>query len=153
VYVVSLTAGTVDRIQDGAPGACVLRFASLPPVPTPPGGGAPADTRPCRLTTRVTGVRRFARRHRLTLTIRADEACRIVAGGRVHGVAGLQRVRRSLVAGRRATVSLRLSRYGTRRLLAALRRHRSLAVVLRIRTQDGAGNRSTVQRHVRIRRR
>jgi hypothetical protein len=25
VYVVSLTAGTVDRIQDGAIGACVLR--------------------------------------------------------------------------------------------------------------------------------
>ena len=155
VYVVSLTAGTVDRIQDGAPGACVLRFASLPPAPRPPGGGggAPRDTRPCRLATRVTGARRFARRHRLTLALRADEACRIVAGGRVRGVAGLRRVRRSLAAGRRVTVSLRLSRYGARRLRAALRRHRSLVVVVRIRTRDYAGNRSTVQRRVRIRRR
>jgi Glucose / Sorbosone dehydrogenase len=149
VYVVSLTAGTVDRIQDGAPGACVLRFASLPPLPR----GAPRDTRPCRLSLRVRGARTFARRHRLALALTSDEACRIVAGGRVRGVAGLQAVRRSLAAQHRATVSLRLGRHGVRRLRAALRRHRALVVALQVQTVDRAGNRGLVKRRVSVRRR
>ena len=53
VYVVSIDRGSVERIQDGAPGACVLKPAppALPPLGGTGGGGAvvrPGPTAPPR---------------------------------------------------------------------------------------------------------
>jgi hypothetical protein len=149
VYVVSLTGGTVDRLQDGAIGPCVLRPAPAPPVRP----GAPRDTLPCKVTMRVTGARRFARRHRLRTALRSDEACRVTVGGRVRGVAGFHGgARRSLAAGRRRVLALRLTRHGVRRLRRAFRHHRTLRVTLRVRTVDAAGNRGGFTRRLRVRR-
>jgi glucose/arabinose dehydrogenase len=148
ILAVSLD-GPVYRLVDGAPSACAFSPAGGPV----PGAPAHVDKRPCKLAVHVSGGRSFARRHRLRLTLRADEACRAVVGGRVRGVAGLRRVKRSLAAGRRAVITLRLGRRGVRRLRRALRRHRSLVVALRVRTIDAAGNRGTVTRRLRIHRR
>ncbi len=46
---------------------------------------------------------------------------------------------------------LRLTARGTRAVRAALRRHRSLRVAVRVRTVDGPGNVGTLARAVRVR--
>jgi hypothetical protein len=150
VYVVSLTGGTVDRLQDGTIGRCILQTVP-PPRPLP----APVpDTRPARVTMHVTGGRRFARRHRLRVSLLSNEACRVTVGGRVRGVAGFHGgSRRALAAGRTRVITLKLTRSGARRLKRAFRHHRTLRVTLHVRTVDAAGNRSAFTRRLRVRRR
>ena len=81
ILVVSL-AGPVYRLVDGAPSAC----------PSPPRLDRPgADTRACSLSARVTGVRSVRRPRRLTVALRADEACRATVSARVRGVASFRR--------------------------------------------------------------
>src|SRR5204862_336906 len=62
-------AGPVFRIVDGAISPCTLTGG------LGPASAAPADTRPCSLAARVTGLRSVRRSHRLTVALRADEAC------------------------------------------------------------------------------
>jgi hypothetical protein len=143
ILVVSL-AGPVHRLVDGAPSPC----ASAPGAPA---GPAPADARACVLAARVTGLRSVRRRHRLTVALRADEACRATVSARIRGVARFVAARRSLAAGRRHVVRLRLSARGTRAVRRALRRHRSLRVAVRVRTIDAAGNAGTLARAVSVR--
>jgi hypothetical protein len=61
--------------------------------------------------------------------------------------------RRTLAAGRRRAITLKLTRSGVRRLKRAFRHHRTLRVTLRVRTVDAAGNRGGFTRRLRIRRR
>ena len=67
VYVVSIDRGSVERIQDGAPGACVLKPAppALPPSGGTGGGGsgpAGSDRTAPRVRIRVAGKGRVGRR-------------------------------------------------------------------------------------------
>jgi len=92
------------------------------------------------------------RLHRVTLTLRADEACTAAASARIRGVATFRSATRQLTAGRRAIVRLRLSVKGRRAVARALRRHRTLRLAIRVRARDAAGNLATLNRVARVRR-
>jgi hypothetical protein len=85
------------------------------------------------------------------VALRTDEACRATVSGRIRGVARFKTARRSLVTGRRSVVRLRLSAHGSRAVLGALRRHRTLTVTVSVRAADAAGNVARVTRKVRVR--
>jgi hypothetical protein len=96
-------------------------------------------------------VRSVRRLKRLSVALRTDEACRATVTARIRGVASFRTARGALVTGRRSVVRLRLSARGTRAIRRALRRHRSLRVVLRFRATDAASNVARLTRTVRIR--
>ena len=143
ILVVSL-GGPVYRLVDGALSACVSS------APGPP--AAPADTRACVLSARVTGTRTVRRTRRLTVALRSDEACRAVVSARVRGVASFRDARVRLERGKRAVVRVRLTSRGGRALRRALRRHPSLRVAVTVRATDAAGNVSRWSHAVRARR-
>jgi glucose/arabinose dehydrogenase len=160
VYVVSIDPGSVERIQDGAAGACVLTPEPRPlPGQAPTGGsqgpappGATPDTRGPRLQLRVTGRRSLAVRRRLRVRVRSDEAAAVRIGGRLRGVAGVRAARRGLAAGRRVVVSVRITKRTARRLRRTLRRKRVIAA-LSIVARDAAGNPSRAARRIKVPRR
>ena len=139
ILVVSLN-GPVYRLVDGAPSAC----GGSSPVPV--------DTRACKVSVRTTGLRSVRRLHRVTLTLRADEACTAAASARIRGVATFRSTTRQLTAGRRAIVRLKLSVKGRRAVARALRRHRTLRLAIRVQARDAAGNLATLNRVARVRR-
>jgi hypothetical protein len=144
ILVVSLS-GPVSRLVDGAPSSCV-------PAGPPPAGSGPADTRACKVSMKVAGLRSVGRRHRLTATLRSDEACRATVRARIAGVASFRTAKRSLGAGRRTTVTLRLTARGRNAVRRALRRHKSLRVTVALEAIDATGNIRTLSRRARIRR-
>jgi hypothetical protein len=139
ILVVSL-AGNVDRLLDGPPSGCALSGGAAPPP------AAAADTRPAHVAVNVTGQRSLRRRHYLRVTLRPDEGCQITVRA-----ARFRTVTRSLAAGQRARVKLRLTARGLRSVRRALRRHQHPRITLRLRTADAAGNPGTYTRHVRVR--
>jgi hypothetical protein len=142
VLAVSLS-GPVYRLVDGATSPCGTPVAG--------GAGPVPDTRACSLAARVTGLRSVRRRHRISLALRADEACRATVSARIAGVASFRTASGSLVAGARKVVRVRLSARSLRRVRSALRRHRSLSLVVRVQAVDGSGNIRTVRQKVRVR--
>ena len=142
--LVASGAGGVYRLVDGAPSACV---STAPPATVVP----PADAQPCAVAARVTGVRSVRRLRRLSIALRVDEACNATVSARVKGVATFRTARGSVAAGTRTVLRLRLTPRGGRAVRAALRRHRSLSVALRVQAVDGAGNVRTLTRSVRVR--
>jgi hypothetical protein len=163
VYVVSISPGTVERIQDGAAGACVLapEPRPLPGQGTPPGrtqGPAPppatpaTDTRGPGLQVRVTGRRSLASRRRLRVSVRSDERAAVRITGRLRGVARFRTARRELAAGRRVVLNVRITKKTARRLRSTLRRKRVIAA-LTIVARDAAGNPSRAARRIKVPRR
>jgi hypothetical protein len=142
ILVVSL-AGPVSRLVDEAPSAC----GSSAPGPAAP----PADTRACVLSARVMGLRSVRRHRRLTIALRADEACRATVSARVRGVATFRAASGSLERGKRGVVRVRLTTRGAAAVRRALRRHASLRVALTVRATDAAGNVAHLSRTVRVR--
>jgi hypothetical protein len=140
--------GTVSRIVDGAPSPC--SFPTTPP-PSTPTTSPPADTTAPRVSIHVRGLRRVVARRALLLRIRCDERCRLTARGRVPGVARFRETHRTLAAGKRTTVRLRLSRPAARKLRRAINRRGSVRARLQVRATDTAGNERTRARRVRIR--
>jgi hypothetical protein len=96
-------------------------------------------------------VRSVRRLRRLTVALRADEACRATVSAGIRGVATFRTATASLAAGRRSVVRLRLTARGTRSVRRALRRHRSLPVTVRVQALDVTGNVRTLSRSVRVR--
>jgi Glucose / Sorbosone dehydrogenase len=140
IFVASLD-GPVYRLVDGALSPCGAP-ASTAPV---------ADTTACRFSARVTGLRSVRRERRFSVALRSDEACRATVRARIKGVASFRRAQRSLGAGRRSVVRVRLTARGARAVRRALIRHRSLRVALTIRAVDAAGNTRTLTRTLRVR--
>ena len=154
VYVVSI-AGSVDRLQDGAVGACVLRPApagipTAPPAPTPAPVVLPDRTSP-RVRIALARKGRVGLRATPRITLTASEACRVTVTARV-GKVKLKRVRTPLRSGRRTILRLRTTRKGAKKLLKALRRHRRATLVVSVTARDAAGNRGRVERRMKIRR-
>jgi hypothetical protein len=156
VYVVS-TDGGVSRVQDGAVGACVLRFdappASTPPPSAPPpatGSQFPDRTSP-RVRIRVARSGRIGRRATPRISLSPTENCRVVIRARV-ARATLKRVRTPLRAGRRTIVRLRPTPKGIKKIHRALRRHKRLTMVVSVTAVDAAGNVGRVQRRLTLRR-
>jgi glucose/arabinose dehydrogenase len=160
VFVVSID-GSVERIQDGAPGACVLTPDPRPlPGTTGPGGGTPppaapapvADTAKPRLRAGVKGRKTLATRRRLRVAVTANEPAAVRITGRLRGVARFRTVRRQLPAARRVVLNVRVTKKTARKLRRTLRRKRVIAA-LTIRARDAAGNERRVTRRVKIARR
>jgi len=152
LYVAS-HAGPVYRIQDGAPSACPV---GPPPPPTngePPPRPEPGDTLAPQLSVHTRGLATAARRRRIVLRVRCDEACSVTAGGRLRGVGPLRTARGDLAAGARTAVRVRMSRATARRLRAALRRRPRVVAAISLRASDGSGNERALDRRARIRRR
>ena len=142
LFVASL-AGPVYRLIDGALSPCA-------PSAAPPTTSPPADTRACRVSARVSGLRSVRRLRRLTLSLRADEACRATVSARIKGVAAFRSTARALASGRRDVVRVRLTARGTRAVRRALGRRASLRVTYRVQAVDAAGNVRTLARVARV---
>ena len=173
VYVVSL-AGTVDRIQDGAPGRCVLKPEPAPlrpppdpdpdpepspepsPEPTPVNGVTPpppvVDRDAPVVEIAVAGRRSALARRRLRLTLEAREPAAFTVGGRLRGIGRLRTARATVAAGGQARVSVRFSRTSARRLRAVLRRRGRAIAALEVVARDAAGNETLTRRRVVLRR-
>ena len=150
LYVVSLD-GTVDRIEDGAPGPCRLK---LPPAgPAPPGPAAPAvpDRTSPRVSLRVARKGRVGRRATPRIQITASENCRVTIGARLARTT-LKRVRTPLRGGRRTIVRLRPKDKAVKRIRRALRRHKRVTMVVSVTAVDAAGNTGRLQRRLKVRR-
>jgi hypothetical protein len=143
ILVVSL-AGTVSRLLDGALSACPSSGGGVK-------GPPPRDARPPRVALDVTGLHAVRRRHYLKVRLRPDESCRATVSAKIRRVAYFKRVHRSLVAGKRTIVKLKLSKKGLRAVRRALRRHHRLRVTVRLRALDAAGNAGTYARGFRVR--
>jgi Glucose / Sorbosone dehydrogenase len=160
VYVVSIDPGSVERIQDGAPGACVLMPGPrpLPGTEGPPAGGTPppatpaADTTPPVLRVSVTGRKSLAKRRRVRVAVHSSEPVAVRITGRLRGVARFRTARRQLPASKRVVVTVRITRKTARKLRRALHRKRVIAV-LRIAARDAVGNQRRVARRVKVPRR
>jgi hypothetical protein len=137
IFVASLD-GPVFRLVDGALSACGTT--------TPP-----PDTRPCRITVRITGVNSIRKRHFLSVALRSDERCKATVTAKIKHVVQFRRVVKTLVAGRRTVLKLKLSQKGRRAYSRGLRSHKRLRVGVRLRAVDDAGNAVAYARSIRVR--
>ncbi|MEO8687069.1 MAG: PQQ-dependent sugar dehydrogenase [Solirubrobacteraceae bacterium] len=155
VYVVSIDGGSVDRIQDGAVGACVLRPGPAaipnPPPPAPPAAPAVPDRTSPRVRIGLARKGRVGLRATPRITLTATEPCRVTVTARV-GKLKFKRVRTPLRGGRRTVLRLRPSRSGANKLRRTLKRHRRVTLVVSVVATDAAGNTGRVKRRVKIRR-
>ncbi len=133
IYTASL-AGTVSRLQEGAPTTC--SFPPEPGVAGPGSGGPPpapaADTRAPALAVRYRGTQRF---RRLRLVLRAGEDCVATLRAR-----RFKTRRVGLEAGERRAVRMAPTRKGARRLRRRLGDGGRVVVTVRIAARDAAGN-------------
>jgi hypothetical protein len=136
IYAASRGSDAVYRIQDGAPSACAT------PVP--------ADTLAPALGVRI--LRPALRRRLLRFAVRCDEACRVSVASRLRRVRRFRPRERSLAAGTRRVVRVKLSRRIARKLRRTLRRRGFVRIVVTVRATDAAGNQRLVTRRGRIRR-
>jgi hypothetical protein len=137
IYEASLN-GPVYRIQDGAATACAF--------------GAP-DRTPPRVKASILGSKTALKKRRLLVRMRCSEACRAAVGTRLKKVKRLKTRHRSLAAGKRATIRLKLSKKVTRKLRKRVNRHRFARIGVTVRATDAAGNTRVVHRHGRIKKR
>jgi len=156
VYVVSIDRGSVERIQDGAPGPCVFKAAPppLPPAPPPGGGSGPPplpDRTSPRVSIRVARKGRVGRRAQPRVLLTASENCRVTIKARLAGTR-LKRVRTPLRGGHRTTVRLRPKTNAIKRINRALRRHRRVTMKVSVVAVDAAGNVGRVTRRLNVRR-
>ena len=125
----------------------------------PPGPGRPAtppprrDLRPPRLRVSIPRVQRLLTRRYVNTRVRCSERCALTVRGRARGsrVFALRPQRRKLKAGRGATVRVNLSRRALRSLRGRLLDGKPIALRLTFVATDGARNRATVKRIVRLR--
>jgi glucose/sorbosone dehydrogenase len=152
IYVASLD-GPVSRVEDGAATPCAV---DPPPPGSAPGPGQPGpganDTRKPGLRVRVRGRRTLVPRRRLRVAATPDELATVRVSGRLRGVGRFRTARRQVAAGRRAVLTVRISRKTARELRRALRRKRVIAA-LTVLARDAAGNQRRVTRRVKIARR
>jgi hypothetical protein len=134
-------AGPVYRIQDGAPTPCP------PPAPVP---AVVPDTTAPNLAVRI--LRPAVKNRRLRVALRCSEACRVRAASRLRKVWRFKPRHRSLAAGERTIVRVKLSRKAARRMRRALRRRGYVRVVVTARAVDAAGNARVVTRRGRLKR-
>jgi hypothetical protein len=103
------------------------------------------------------GRQRFGRRGQIYVLVECDEACKAIASGsasakQARKVLRTRKVTRWLAAGKRAKLTLWFPRKGTRAIRRALGRHKRVSVRVIVTTSDRAGNASSAQRKIRLRR-
>ena len=155
LYVISLN-GTVERVQEGAPGPCRLRPdpSPLPGIGGPPRGpSVPAvrDRTSPRVRIALARKGRVGLRATPRITLTATESCRVTVTSRV-GKVKFKRVRTPLRGARKTILRLRPSRKGGQRLRTVLRRQRRATLIVSVTARDAAGNTGRVQRRMKVRR-
>jgi hypothetical protein len=162
--VYAVTFGAVHRFE-GTPAA----QCDLPdPYPGPGGGGAGnpppgpeagggTDGSPPDLAVTRRQVQRILRQRGVVIGVGCDEPCTIAASGRlsVPGPARVFKLRprtRTLAAGSRVRMKLRLTRRARPALRRALRRGRRVRARVSVRASDPLGNARSVTKTVRARR-
>jgi hypothetical protein len=102
------------------------------------------DTIAPRLTPSLRKVQRVLRQRAVVLRVVVDEAATVTVVGRVllpgAKAVELRRARRSLAAGGRAKLALKLSKKKLGAVRRALRRQRRLSARLSVTARDAAGN-------------
>jgi hypothetical protein len=141
IYAASLN-GPVYRIQDGAATPCSFTGAG--------GGGGGGDTIAPAVKVSLAGVKTALKKRRLLVRVRCSEACRVAVGTRLMKVKRLSTRHRTLTAGHRKTVKLKLSKKVAKKLRKRVNRHRFVRIGVTVRATDLAGNTRTVHRHGRI---
>jgi hypothetical protein len=139
VYVASL-AGPVYRLQDGTATPCTFT--------TP--GGTPIDTTAPAVKVSLAGVKTALKKRRLLVRVRCNEACRVSVRTRLIKVKRLSTRHRSLAAGHRRTVRLKLSKKVANKLRKRVNRRHFVRIGVTVSASDSAGNTRTVHRHGRI---
>ena len=146
VYATSLN-GPVYRLTSGASNGCAAPVSApapgggAPPAGPPVNGGGASGAAPDRTapTVRLTAARRQRARRTIRVTLSCDERCTAALRAR-----GLDRraalAHRTLAPRARVGVRLTLTRAFQRALRRSLRRHRSVALIVRVRAVDAAGN-------------
>jgi hypothetical protein len=138
VYAASL-AGPVYRIQDGAATPCTFQA-----------GGHPVDTTAPAVAVSLAGTKTALKKRRLLVRVLCSEACSASVGTRLMKVKRLGPRHRSLIAGHRATVRVKLSKKVMRKLRRRVNRKGFVRIGVTVSATDAAGNTRTVQRHGRV---
>jgi hypothetical protein len=149
---------SLQRQESGAFGPGVptpdAANSSLPAVPcgmpVPGLGGGPDNTKPVAKL----GGKRRQRLSNLSVTVTVNEDGTVVAGGYVKvgtRKLALKKVKRTVHAGRKLEIGLKLSRRARATVRVALRHgHRATALV-KVKATDGSGNASGEKRTIRVR--
>ena len=147
------TGGSVERIQDGAPGRCVLK-AAPPPLPARAAAGrrqrtaaAPDRTAP-RVSIRVARKGRVGRRAQPRILLTAIEACRVTIGGAAGRHAASARAHGRCRRRPPHDVRLRAEASAVKRINRALRRHAARDAARAVTAVDAAGNVGRVTRRL-----
>ena len=120
----------------------------------PPASRVPSrDLTPPRV--RLSGKRSQALGRYIRVRVRCTEACTAAGDGKVRlgrsGKArGLRKAKRSIAAGRSATLKLALSKKARRAIRRALRNGRKVRATITVVVRDAAGNRSAERRKVKL---
>jgi glucose/arabinose dehydrogenase len=150
LYVVSLN-GTVERVQDGLLGPCVLKpDPPGPPAPRPP--LPPPDTTAPRLDISAASRQRARGVVAIRVSVSCDEPCLVTANASLRGVTKMRQRSAQLPAGRRVVVRLRPTVSGGKKIKRSLKRRKSLRVVISVQAADASGNRARAERRVTLRR-
>ena len=136
--------GKVIRIDVGIAGAA----GGIPPTGS--------DRTAPRLATAVRRSQRVLRLRGVVARVRCSEKCRVSGGGKLRlgrQSYELRRVSRSVAAGKRVRVKVRLTKRGTKALRRSLANGRRPKVRIGLRARDAAGNPSLLTRRtVRVKR-
>jgi hypothetical protein len=128
-----------------------------PPPGTPPPGLQPNDVRAPKLSfTKRTSERFKPKSRSVFVVVTCDEPCTLTAQGTV-AIGGAAKAplltgkaTMALPAGKRTKVVLKVARKLQRKIRRALRRHRSVNVKVAFTAVDGAGNRTTGARTIKL---
>ena len=149
---------SLQRQESGAFGPGVptpdAANSSLPVVPcgipVPGLGGGPDNTRPIAKL----GGKRRQRLSKLTVTVTVNEDGSVVTRGYVkvgRRKLAFRKVKRTVRAGRKISVRLKLSRRARATVRVALRHGRRATALVKVRATDGSGNASGEKRTIRVR--
>jgi len=149
---------SLQRQESGAfgpgvptPDAANSSLAPVPcGVPVPGLGGGPDNTRPVA----TLGGKRRQRLSKLTVTITVNEDGTVVARGYVkvgRRKLALRKVKRTVHAGRKIRIRLKLPRRASATVRVALRHGHTATALVKVRATDGSGNASGEKRTIRVR--
>jgi hypothetical protein len=148
--------GTTPPAGPGGSASAPEETVSQPepePEPEPEPSDAPSgDSSPPRVTFKVRRRQRLLRRRAVLAVFRCNEACKLKLTPRIRRRGRrplkLRAVSRSLAAGKKTKVKLKLSRKA--RAVVALSRRKTITIVISIRAQDRALNAATLKRRARV---
>jgi hypothetical protein len=155
VHIAAYNSSSPNCVDPTHP-ACVLEFSdpvavTIPPDPPsggtnpPPGGGSSKVP-----TLKVGGQssQKALRKKAIIVTATCDQACTLTASGRlsIPGVSKsyrLRSIKRSLTAGKKVTLKLKLSKKVIQTAKRALRKHKRIRATVRLTAKNSAGTKAS----------